>query len=701
MQVFRKNQEPAVHKLKEPILDEITDALRRRYELNFTRQDTSSLWYLCKQEASLLNVTDQACDLFTPSEISSLEWTDDLELFTLKGYGNALNYQMGVPLLEDVVQSMEQAIKAKEEGLAPGTYEKARMRFAHAETLLPFSCLLGLFLEGSDFERIQKEQPLELPPKPPQRRNWRGSEVAPFAGNNMLVLYSCPDNSSSKYFVQVLHNERPVPMPGCDNSDVCPYEVFKERIVAPHLKHNYNTLCNLKSEEPEQMSLTSKLSEMLRSQRSNDPQSTKLLALLHFLSSPQLLQLVHLQSDPKVPAVGHLTRSAHWNASDAPTPSSGMLSNLVPEVWNAIGHRYDVAKDIPGNWTLPSSIPDTCTPIHLNLVVILRFNFKLPMPMPRFGLSDNVLRLCYHRLRFQYPGEAWNSCSYQEKVKRLNDLATRIEVLLQDTKEQKLATQKVPAWFWGWKSPWKGKLAGGELIKEGEEELFNLGIRTRDKFPQLFNEDYHPDVYLIKATEVGHSFSPFIHIYMHKAGHLMLAAVAFGMGLFSGRGNLGPGCDRAFAVSSESCATDIMLRFHDCCHNYKTTYYLSLSLLYPEPTADKLQAFLKKQEPTVDKLKEPILDEITDKLRRRYELNFTRQDIYSLWYLCKQEASLLNKTDQACALFTPSEVSLLEWTDDLQLFMLEGYGNALNYRMGVPLLQDVVQSMEQAIKAKE
>lgn len=37
-----------------------------------------------------------------------------MELFTLKGYGNALNYQMGVPLLEDVVQSMEQAIKAKE-----------------------------------------------------------------------------------------------------------------------------------------------------------------------------------------------------------------------------------------------------------------------------------------------------------------------------------------------------------------------------------------------------------------------------------------------------------------------------------------------------------------------------------------------------------------------------------------------------------
>lgn len=32
---------------------------------------------------------------------------------------------------------------------APGSYEKARLRFAHAETIVPFSCLLGLFLEGS------------------------------------------------------------------------------------------------------------------------------------------------------------------------------------------------------------------------------------------------------------------------------------------------------------------------------------------------------------------------------------------------------------------------------------------------------------------------------------------------------------------------------------------------------------------------
>ncbi|XP_057429778.1 uncharacterized protein LOC130722911 isoform X2 [Lotus japonicus] len=247
---IRKRQEPAVDKLKEPVLEEITSALVGRYGLNFTRQDTSSLWFLCKQEASLLDITNQACSLFSPSEITLLEWTDDLEVYILKGYGNSINYRMGIPLLEDVVQSMEQAIQAKEENHAPGSFEKARLRFAHAETVVPFSCLLGLFLEGTEFEKIQKEQTLQHPPKPPQKRKWRGSTVAPFAGNNMLVLYSCPasDESRSKHFVQVLHNEQPIPMPGCDGSDFCPFEVFKKKIVAPHQKHDYDTVCNAKLE---------------------------------------------------------------------------------------------------------------------------------------------------------------------------------------------------------------------------------------------------------------------------------------------------------------------------------------------------------------------------------------------------------------------------------------------------------------------
>ncbi|XP_023748595.1 uncharacterized protein LOC111896846 isoform X1 [Lactuca sativa] len=258
-----KNQESVVQKLKQPVLDEIKGSLTTRYELNFTLNDISSLWFLCKQEASLFNIIDQACGLFTNDEVNLLEWTDDTETFILRGYGNSLNYRMGVPLLEDVISSMEQAIIANKERHAPGSYEKARLRFAHAETLVPFSCLIGLFLDESEFEKLQREETMELPPKPPQKRIWKDSEVAPFGGNNALVLHHCPSNNETKYFVQVLHNEQPMPMAGCGKADFCPFEVFKEKIASPHLKHNYNNICKGKLEQMDNESYTTKLLEML------------------------------------------------------------------------------------------------------------------------------------------------------------------------------------------------------------------------------------------------------------------------------------------------------------------------------------------------------------------------------------------------------------------------------------------------------
>lgn len=33
--------------------------------------------------------------------------------------------------------------------------------------------------------------------------------------------------------------------------------------------------------------------------------------------------------------------------------------------------------------------------------------------------------------------------------------------------------------------------------------------------------------------------------------------------------------------------------------------------------------------------------------------------------------------------------------------MLKGYGKSVNYRMGLPLLKDVVESMELAVKSNE
>ncbi|KAF2549397.1 hypothetical protein F2Q70_00019675, partial [Brassica cretica] len=242
----------------------------------------------------------------------------------------------------------------------------------------------------------------------------------------------------------------------------------------------------------------------------------------------------------------------------------------------------------------------------------------------------------------------------------------RLKELVRDAEARNLPSDKVPGWLGKWVSPWKGEVKGGELIRQGEDELYQLGVRVRERFPTLFEEDYHPDVYTIRATQIPRASA---------------SAVAFGMGLFSEKGDLGPGRNRAFAVTSENRASDTKLRFFECCQNYKS--------------------YRNAKEPAVDKLKEPVLNKITASVVKRHGLSFTKQDVSSLWFLCKQEASLLNVTNQSCELFTPSEVALLEWADDLEVFILKGYGNSLNYKMGVPLLEDVLHSMEAAIKARE
>lgn len=117
---------------------------------------------------------------------------------------------------------------------------------------------------------------------------------------------------------------------------------------------------------------------------------------------------------------------------------------------------------------------------------------------------------------FYYQARHGTRSPTKKRIKELDNLATHLEVLLREAEEQNLALEKLPGWLKGWKSPWKGKLKGGELIIQGEDELYDLGIRTRARFPNLFNDDYHPNVYAVKATQVsfvlGFSFFPFCYI---------------------------------------------------------------------------------------------------------------------------------------------------------------------------------------------
>jgi multiple inositol-polyphosphate phosphatase / 2,3-bisphosphoglycerate 3-phosphatase len=83
-------------------------------------------------------------------------------------------------------------------------------------------------------------------------------------------------------------------------------------------------------------------------------------------------------------------------------------------------------------------------------------------------------------------------------------MATRLEALVEEANQKgNSEVHKIPGWIRGWESPWKGRVKGGELIDLGEQELYSLALRVRDRLPEIFSRDYHPDIYPIKATQVS------------------------------------------------------------------------------------------------------------------------------------------------------------------------------------------------------
>ena len=86
-----------------------------------------------------------------------------------------------------------------------------------------------------------------------KNRKFRASKISPFAANVAFILYKCDTNKSKKdlsesFKVKLLVNEKPARFPFC-NTDLCPYNLLREK-YSPYVNScDLTTLCNL-SESP-------------------------------------------------------------------------------------------------------------------------------------------------------------------------------------------------------------------------------------------------------------------------------------------------------------------------------------------------------------------------------------------------------------------------------------------------------------------
>jgi hypothetical protein len=195
-------------------------------------------------KASIDNATDAALalyDLYSAAADMQAELTADftqyIEAQQARIYAEAEDavafYEKGPGIAEngDLTWRMAGALVAdffaEADAIAAGNRaHAAKLRFAHAEIIIPLASALGL---PGAAEQLPRTATYRY-----QNSRWRGDQVAPMAANLQWDVYQ---NSAGRTLVRMLYNEREADFkPACNSARIAPASYFYDY---QRLKHCY------------------------------------------------------------------------------------------------------------------------------------------------------------------------------------------------------------------------------------------------------------------------------------------------------------------------------------------------------------------------------------------------------------------------------------------------------------------------------
>ncbi|CAG8452059.1 10843_t:CDS:2 [Paraglomus occultum] len=188
----------------------------------------------CGFEIALYNKSDTWCSLLRHDEFKTIEYLGDIGNYYMYSYGNRLNRVMACRLVTNFVERVERAIETRNKGDEP--WVRGVLRFAHAETIFFLTTLLGLNKDDEPLKANWTSNQISA-------RQFRSSQIAPFAANFYFEIYTC---DSSSTMIRMLRNEVPTIIPGCGEL-YCSWDVFKKTVrhsidcdfkrICKHKKH--------------------------------------------------------------------------------------------------------------------------------------------------------------------------------------------------------------------------------------------------------------------------------------------------------------------------------------------------------------------------------------------------------------------------------------------------------------------------------
>lgn len=206
---------------KEPYQQQVdrvvpTSALARVLGENFDYGDTDPkelaiVEYYVIAGMSAMQVQCDASRYFTNEEYNAL-WS----CFNLRQYLqrtsstlSSVPADIASPLLCDIIESTDSVVARK-----GNTLVSAKLRFGHAETLMPLLSLMrlkGCYYKTNYFDTVAK--------------NWQDFNVVPMSANLQLILFK---NAKGDFYLRIDHNEQPVAfIPGSTKIYV-PWEKARE-----------------------------------------------------------------------------------------------------------------------------------------------------------------------------------------------------------------------------------------------------------------------------------------------------------------------------------------------------------------------------------------------------------------------------------------------------------------------------------------
>ncbi|CAG5114525.1 unnamed protein product [Candidula unifasciata] len=187
------------------------------------------IYLVCGYETAVYD-SSPWCSLLDESDMEILEYLGDLKHYYKNGYGYNITWQQSCPLVSEIFATMDETImdiENADDGEEPGGLLVGQFAFGHAETLGPLYSALGLFNDTLPLRADNYHQQ--------SQRLFRTSNILPFSGNILFVLYECvPDEfgedeeiEEADYYLRMFVNEEPALIPGCEEL-YCPYNVVRD-----------------------------------------------------------------------------------------------------------------------------------------------------------------------------------------------------------------------------------------------------------------------------------------------------------------------------------------------------------------------------------------------------------------------------------------------------------------------------------------